>query len=135
MYSQANVRAGKVLRLPIRALSSVIVDTEKVMRESPPGCASKPSRSWRGARRSQAIFLTMKLLEDTPAVLSLGKLCDEHGYSYEWINGQKTTSHLQRYSNTVQYGELRSDRGSWFTSEFFLKLAFFIIHDTFKAGN
>ena len=35
------------------------------------------------------IFLTMKVLEDTPAVLSQGKLCDEHGYSYEWINGQK----------------------------------------------
>ena len=35
------------------------------------------------------IFLTMKVLEDTAAVLSLGKLCDEHGYSYEWINGQK----------------------------------------------
>ena len=35
------------------------------------------------------VFLTMKVLEDTPAVLSLGKLCDEHGYSYEWINGQK----------------------------------------------
>ena len=35
------------------------------------------------------IFLTMKVLEDTPAVSSLGKLCDEHGYSYEWINGQK----------------------------------------------
>ena len=35
------------------------------------------------------IFLTMKVLEDTPAVLSLGKLCDEHGYSYEWINSQK----------------------------------------------
>ena len=34
-------------------------------------------------------FLTMKLLEDTPAVLSLGKLCDEHGYSYEWVSGQK----------------------------------------------
>ena len=28
-------------------------------------------------------FLTMKILDDTPAVLSLGKLCDEHGYSYE----------------------------------------------------
>ena len=39
--------------------------------------------------RELDIFLTMKLLEDTPAVLSLGKLCDEHGYSYEWINGQK----------------------------------------------
>ena len=35
------------------------------------------------------IFLTMKVLENTPAVLSLGKLCDEHGYSHEWINGQK----------------------------------------------
>ena len=35
------------------------------------------------------VFLTMKVLENTPAVLSLGKLCDENGYSYEWINGQK----------------------------------------------
>ena len=35
------------------------------------------------------IFLTMKVLENTPAALSLGKLCDENGYSYEWINGQK----------------------------------------------
>ena len=34
-------------------------------------------------------FLTMKVLENTPAVLSLGKLRDENGYSYEWINGQK----------------------------------------------
>ena len=35
------------------------------------------------------IFLIMKVLENTPAVSSLGKLCDENGYSYEWINGQK----------------------------------------------
>ena len=35
------------------------------------------------------IFLTVKVLENTPAVLSLGKLCDENGYSYEWINFQK----------------------------------------------
>ena len=48
------------------------------------------------------IFLTMKVLENTPA---------------------------------VQHGELRSARGSWFINEFFLKLAFFNIHDTFKAGN
>ena len=38
------------------------------------------------------IFLTMKVLENTPAVLSLGKLCDENGYSYEWINGQNHIS-------------------------------------------
>ena len=30
-------------------------------------------------------FLTVKVLEDTPAVLSLGKLCEDHGYSNEWI--------------------------------------------------
>ena len=35
------------------------------------------------------IFFTMKVLENTPAVLSLGKLYDENGYSHEWINGQK----------------------------------------------
>ena len=35
------------------------------------------------------IFLTMKVLDNTPAALSLGKLCDENGYSHEWINGQK----------------------------------------------
>ena len=45
-------------------------------------------------------FLTMKVLEDTPAVSSLGKLCDEHGYSYEWINGQK--SHLIRNGIRIQ---------------------------------
>ena len=27
------------------------------------------------------IFVTAQLLEDTPAALSLGKLCKEHGYS------------------------------------------------------
>ena len=38
------------------------------------------------------IFLTMKVLENTPAVLSLGKLCDENGYSHEWINGRNHIS-------------------------------------------
>ena len=35
------------------------------------------------------IFSTLKVLEDTQPVLSLGKLCDEHGYSCEWITRQK----------------------------------------------
>ena len=35
------------------------------------------------------IFLTIKVLENTPAILSFGKLCDENGYSYEWIKVQK----------------------------------------------
>ena len=32
--------------------------------------------------RELDMFLTVKILEDTPAVLSLGKLFEEHGYSY-----------------------------------------------------
>ena len=35
------------------------------------------------------LFVTVKLLEDSPAVLSLGKLCQDHGYSFEWTSGQK----------------------------------------------
>ena len=62
-----------MLRPLIRALPSVIEDTEKVLREADgsvelvvvrphadgkviaPGCVSKPSRRWRRARRSQAL--------------------------------------------------------------------------------
>ena len=52
------------------------------------------------------IFLTMKVLENTPAVLSLGKLCDEHGYSYEWINDQKPhliTNGIRTQCNTENF--------------------------------
>ena len=33
------------------------------------------------------IFFTVQLLEDTPAVVSLGKLCKEHGCTHEWPSG------------------------------------------------
>ena len=84
--------------------------------------------------RELDIFLTVKVLEDTPAVLSLGKLCDEHGYSHEWINGQKPTSHLKWCSNTVHYGNFRTSHGSWFIYNS-LKLVYLNIHDSFKSGN
>ena len=35
------------------------------------------------------VFLTVKVLENTQAVLSLGKLCDKNGYSCEWVNVEK----------------------------------------------
>ena len=70
------------------------------------------------------IFFTMKVLEDTPAVPSLGKLCDEHGYSLLRVDQRsKTTSHKKRYSDTMQHGKLRPDRGCWFVIEFFLQLS------------
>ena len=37
------------------------------------------------------MFLTMKVLENTPAVLSLGKLCDENGYL---TNGSMVRNHI-----------------------------------------
>ena len=35
------------------------------------------------------LFVTVQPLQETLAVLSLGKLCEDHGYSYEWVSGQK----------------------------------------------
>ena len=35
------------------------------------------------------LFVTVQLLDETLAVLSLGKLFEDHGYSYEWVSGQK----------------------------------------------
>ena len=52
------------------------------------------------------IFLTMKVLDNTPAVLSLGKLFDENGCSFEWINGQKThliTDRIRKICNTENF--------------------------------
>ena len=39
------------------------------------------------------------LLEETPAVLSLGKLCEDHGYTYHWTSGQKP--HLIRMAREL----------------------------------
>ena len=52
MYSQANVRAGKWPRPPPRALPSVIVDTEKVLREADVREAGrgKTAHGWKGVR-------------------------------------------------------------------------------------
>ena len=35
------------------------------------------------------LFVTSQLLDETPAVLSLGKLCEDHGYPNEWVSHQK----------------------------------------------
>ena len=34
-------------------------------------------------------FVTVQLLEEKPAVLSQGKLCKDHRYSYVWVSGQE----------------------------------------------
>ena len=32
------------------------------------------------------LFVTVQILDDTPAVLSLGELCEEHGKTNEWAS-------------------------------------------------
>ena len=39
--------------------------------------------------RELDLFVTEMLLEDSPAVLSLGKLCEDHGHNYHRTSGQK----------------------------------------------
>ena len=56
-------------------------------------------------------LLTMKVRENTPAVLSLGKLCDENGYSYEFINGQK---HISLKTGFGYNATRRTSFLSWF---------------------
>ena len=34
------------------------------------------------------LFVTVQIPEGTLAILSLGKLCDEHGYTNEWVSGK-----------------------------------------------
>ena len=49
--------------------------------------------------RELDLFVTVMLLEETPAVLSLGKLCEDHGKTYHWICGQKP--HLIRNGKRI----------------------------------
>ena len=42
------------------------------------------------------LFVTVQILEETLAVLSLGELCEDHGYSYEWVSGQKNHGRPKR---------------------------------------
>ena len=46
------------------------------------------------------LFVTVMLLEETPAVPSLGKLCENHGYTYHWTSGQKP--HLTKNGKRIK---------------------------------
>ena len=77
-------------------------------------------------------FVTVKLLEDTPAVLSLGKLCEDNGYSHEWTSGQKPQLIKDGKRIKMQHGELRTDPCPWFIDRLF-KLKHTYISNIFAA--
>ena len=45
------------------------------------------------------VLVKVMFLEETPAVLSLGTLCEDHGYSYHWTSGQKPHLIRKRQEN------------------------------------
>ena len=104
MYSQANVRVESVLRPPTRALPSVIVDTEKVLREADgPTKARGPkaSNAWWVERCSPRVRLKNRTVR-------AGEEPEEHKrqssfYYQQWIGTwrskfeQKTNSVLLAY--------------------------------------
>ena len=70
------------------------------------------------------LFLRVLILEGTPAVPSLGKLCEDHGYSYEWTRGH-TKTHLvdkmtQKYNATLKitYRSLSRDDQLFFQFDY-----------------
>ena len=56
------------------------------------------------------LFVTLMLLEETPAVLSRRKLCEDHAKTYHWTSGQKTTPHPKWQENQLQYLDSRTIR-------------------------
>ena len=58
------------------------------------------------------MFVTVQLLKDTPAVLSLGKLCEENSL-YEWNEGQNPNL-IKNNKCTLQMRQLRAHRRPWF---------------------
>ena len=45
------------------------------------------------------LFVTVQILDDAPAILAPGKLCEEHGYTDEWASGVKT--HLTKQGQKI----------------------------------
>ena len=80
------------------------------------------------------LFVTVTLLEDTPAVLSLTKLCDDHGYTYHWTSGRKPHLTKKRQEHQLQYSELRTIRCPWSVDEF-LHFIFTYFFNIFIAGD
>ena len=106
-----------------KSCSLTIVETENRM----------SADVWRDHKVRQRIgkILELKSSTNTPAVLSLGKLCDEHGYSYEWINVEEP--HLTWNAIRIQCNTENFVCGSWLVIEFFFPIVFFTINDSIKT--
>ena len=77
-----------------RDLNSAELDTMKISKKNPTTVMTANGEVQTREEATENVkhldlFVAVMLLEDTPAVLSLGKLCDHHGFSCHWTIGQK----------------------------------------------
>ena len=94
---------------------------------------------------------TAKVPDNTPAALSLGKLCDENGYSHEWVGGRgprligggiRVICSTENFVPIVVPGLSSSSSGSsstfkdtYETGESFLFIFFILIFFTYSRRN
>ena len=72
------------------------------------------------------LFVTVQILDETLAVLSLGKLCEHHGHTDEWVSGQKPRLTKQGKTIFMQNGQLRTSCCSWVIHQFNIDIAGFV---------
>ena len=68
------------------------------------------------------------LLEDTLAVLSLGKLCEDHGYTYHWTSGRGPHLTKKGQQNSLPHIKLCTIRCPWFIDEFLCNAPHLLLH-------
>ena len=56
------------------------------------------------------LFVMVQMLDDTLAVVSRGKLCEDHGYSCEWVSGQKPRLTKEGKTIICKTEQLRTSR-------------------------
>ena len=89
--------------LSTKDLSSGELETLRKSRNSTTvGTAMVTCKQTRKHRYTLTILISVQLLDDTPAVLSLGELYDEHGYSCEFASDQK--QHPTKIGKKFLYG-------------------------------
>ena len=101
---------GSMYMLSKKDLSSDEMETLRRSRNpTTVGTANEEVQTNEGAQvyvHDLDLFVTVQILDDTPAVLSLGKLCEEHGYTCVWASGQKP--HVTKQGQ-IFYAQVRAD--------------------------
>ena len=79
-------------------------------------------------------FVKVMFLEETPANLSLEKLCEDHGYTYSTEPAVKNHISYEMARELIEKIQLCTICGSWFMREFFLNYTFSYFFIIFITG-